>query len=97
MTDGIYLDYNIIIIDEWRTRFMAKWFQKQSRLVQLLLLIIPGVNWVVEVLVRWSAYLSKKKPLALITAIFVTVFGMVFGWVDAIYCLITKHLLFAKG
>ena len=32
---------------------MEKWFEKQSRLVQLSLLLIPGVNWVVEVLVRW--------------------------------------------
>ena len=27
----------------------AGWFYKQSFLIQLLLLLIPGVNWVVEV------------------------------------------------
>lgn len=32
---------------------MAVWFNKQSRLVQILLLLIPGVNWVVEILIRW--------------------------------------------
>ena len=38
---------------------MEKWFEKQSRIVQLILLLIPGVNWVVEVLVRWSHALRK--------------------------------------
>lgn len=31
---------------------MEKWFERQSRLVQILLLLIPVVNWFVEVLVR---------------------------------------------
>ena len=31
---------------------MATWFNKQSRLVQIILLLIPIVNWVVEILVR---------------------------------------------
>lgn len=28
---------------------MEKWFEKQSRLVQILLLLIPFVNWIVEI------------------------------------------------
>lgn len=40
---------------------MAVWFNKQSRLVQILLLLIPGVNWVVEILIRWSAFLHTEK------------------------------------
>ena len=27
---------------------MEKWFERQSRLVQLILLLIPGVNWIVD-------------------------------------------------
>lgn len=76
---------------------MAKWFNNQSRIVQILLLIIPFVNWVVEVMVRWSAFLKTKKPLTLVFAIVVTFFGLVFGWIDAIWCLLFKHLIFAKA
>ncbi|MDD7735697.1 MAG: hypothetical protein SOW55_03760 [Bacilli bacterium] len=73
---------------------MEKWFEKQSRLVQILLLLIPGVNWVVEVLVRWSHALRKGSLVKYLIAIFVTVFGIVVGWVDVIWCLLFKHLIF---
>ena len=76
---------------------MVKWFNKQSRLIQILLLLIPVVNWVVEVLVRWSAFLKSKSIITLIVAILVTFFGVVFGWSDLIWCLLFKHLIFAKG
>ena len=29
-----------------------KWFEKQDRIVKIILLIIPFVGWIVEVLVR---------------------------------------------
>ena len=73
---------------------MEKWFEKQSRLVQILLLLIPGVNWVVEVLVRWSHALRKGSLVKYLIAIFVTVFGIVVGGVDVIWCLLFKHLIF---
>lgn len=76
---------------------MAKWFYKQSKLVQLILLLIPGVNWVVEILVRWSAFLSRPKLLTLVFAILATVGNFIFGWVDLIWLLLFKHLLFAKA
>ena len=58
---------------------MAKWFNRQSRLIQILLLLIPGVNWVVEILVRWSAFFTTKSILQLIVAILVTFFELAFG------------------
>lgn len=77
---------------------MAKWFYKQNFLVQLILLLIPGVNWVVEILVRWSAYLKTKSPLTLLFAILVTLpTGIAFGWVDLVWLLLFRHLLFAKA
>lgn len=75
---------------------MATWFNKQSRFVQILLLLIPGVNWVVEILVRWSAFFKRKKVITLIVAILVTFCGLAFGWVDLVWCLLFKHLIFAK-
>lgn len=75
----------------------AGWFYKQSFLIQLLLLLIPFVNWVVEIGVRWSAYFQRRSPITLIFAIVVLFFGQVFGWLDLVWLLLTKHLLFAKA
>ena len=75
---------------------MEKWFEKQSRIVQILLLVIPGVNWVVEILVRWSHALRKGSLLKYLIAILVTFAGLAFGWVDLVWCLLFKRLIFCK-
>ena len=75
---------------------MEKWFEKQSRIVQILLLVIPGVNWVVEILVRWSHALRKWRLFKYLIAILVTFAGLVFGWVDLVWCLLFKRLIFCK-
>lgn len=62
---------------------MEKWFERQSRLVQLILLLIHGVNWIVEVLVRWSHALRKGTLLKYLIAILVTIpTGIIVGWLD---------------
>ena len=76
---------------------MATWFNKQSRLVQILLLLIPFVNWIVEICVRWSAFLKTKSILTLLTAIIVTFGGLFVGWMDMIWCLLFKHMILAKA
>ena len=77
---------------------MAKWFYKQSFLVQLILLLIPGVNWVVEICVRWSAYFKTNNIITLAFAILVTIpCGIVIGWIDLVWLLLFGHLLFAKA
>ena len=75
---------------------MKKWFNSLPRLVQIILLLIPGVNWIIELLIRWSKFLESKDAVSLIVAILVTVFGVVFGWLDLIWCLLFKHLILAK-
>lgn len=75
---------------------MAKWFNSQSRLVQIILLLIPVVNWIVEICVRWSHFLAKKSLLSLVLALVVTFIGVVWGWVDLVWCLLFKHLIGAK-
>ena len=69
------------------------WFNRQSRIVQLLLLLIPVVNWFVEIIVRWSTFLKKGGLIRLIVSIIVTFFGLVFGWIDLIWVLLFKKLL----
>jgi hypothetical protein len=61
------------------------------------LLLIPGVNWVVEFLVRWSSFIHTKNTLSLIFAILVTIFGMPIGWADVVWCLLFKHMICANG
>lgn len=68
------------------------WFNKQSRLVQILLLLIPVVNWITEILVRWSTFLKKPTLLRLIVCLLVTVLGLAFGWIDLIWVLLFKKL-----
>ncbi len=67
------------------------WYNKQTRLVQLLLLLIPFVNWIVELFVRWETYLKKGGTLRLVICLLVTLpTGVAFGWLDFIWVLIYK-------
>ncbi len=73
-----------------------KLFNKQSRLVQILLLLIPVVNWFTEIFVRLSVFLRKKDIISLIMFI-ITIpgIGVVLGWVDLIWTLLFGHLILA--
>ena len=71
-------------------------FNSLPRLVQIILLLIPGVNWVTELIVRWSAFGHKPCLIRLIIALVVTIGGFFIGWLDAIWCLVFHHMLFAS-
>ncbi|MBR1983323.1 MAG: hypothetical protein IKA12_01385, partial [Clostridia bacterium] len=65
------------------------WFNKQSRLIQILLLLIPVVNWIVEIVVRWDTFLKKGGILRLVICILVTIpSGIAFGWIDLVWVLL---------
>ena len=90
-TKGIL--YSKIIIEYILGGQKMTWFNKQSRLVQLLLLLIPVVNWITEIVVRWSTWSKKGGLLRLIICILVTIpSGIVFGWVDLVWVLLFKKL-----
>lgn len=74
---------------------MYKKFNALPRLAQILLLLIPGVNWITELVVRWSIAIEKEGVIEILLAVFVTVFGLIFGWLDLIWCLLFKHLILA--
>lgn len=76
---------------------MGKAFQKLPRLVQLLLLIIPFVNWITEVVVRISTLIEKPNLHNIIGIIIVIIFGLPLGWIDFIWVLLFKHLILAKA
>ncbi len=76
---------------------MAKKFQELPRIIQIILLLIPGVNWITEVVVRVSAVFEKdslENVLGLILAIIV---GFLLGWIDLVWCLVFKHLFLCKA
>ena len=50
---------------------MKKWFNSLPRIVQMILLFIPGVNWVMELGVRWSHFAEKKGLFSLLLAILI--------------------------
>lgn len=75
---------------------MEKWFNSQSKLVRIILLFVPVVNWVIEVLVRWSHALRKGSLIKLVVAIVVTFGGLFIGWLDAIWILLFDHLFLAE-
>ena len=75
---------------------MEKWFERQSRVVQIILLLIPGVNWVIEAGVRWSHAIRKGTFFKYLLAILSTFLGLIFGWLDFIWCLCFKHLFWCN-
>lgn len=74
-----------------------KWFNSQSRLLQVILLIIPFVGWVVECLVRLSVMLRQKDVISIVVFILFLLIG--WGWflclIDLIYLALTGHLILA--
>ena len=68
------------------------WFNKQARIVQLILLLIPVVNWIVGLVVRGSTWAQKGGLVRLVICILTIVFGIIFGWIDFIWVLLFKKL-----
>jgi len=73
-----------------------KWFNGLPRLVQIILLIIPGVNWFVEIVVRVTAVMEKPNGGNILGLIFGIFIPVIFGWVDCLWCLLFHHLLLAS-
>ncbi|MBO5577862.1 MAG: hypothetical protein J5955_01985 [Bacilli bacterium] len=76
---------------------MAKKFQKLSRLVQVLLLLIPVVNFFTEVIVRVSALLEKPTLRNILGVVLAVITGGFVGWLDIIWVLLFKHLFLCKA
>lgn len=51
------------------------WFHGQNKLVQIILLILPLIGWILDLLVRWSAFLKKQTVVNLVMALVITIFG----------------------
>ena len=69
-----------------------KWFEKQSLLIKVILLILPLVGWVVEVLVRLSAFLRKKSTVNLVGLIIGIIGNWIWSVIDLVVLLVTGRL-----
>ena len=76
---------------------MAKKFQKLPRLVQIILLLIPGVNWITELVVRVCALFEKPDGRNVLGFIIAIPLGIPLGWLDLVWCLVFKHLFLCKA
>lgn len=75
-----------------------KWFNSQSVLLKAILLLIPGVNWVVECLIRLSVMLRTKSVVHVVVfLVFLLVgWGWFLGVIDFVYMLLTGHLILGE-
>ena len=51
------------------------WFHNQSKIIQIILLILPFVGWIVDLLVRWSAFIKNQSLVNLVMALVITLLG----------------------
>ena len=70
-----------------------KWFEQQSRLIKVILLILPFVGWVVEILVRLSATLRKATAVNLIGLVISVIGNWIWSVIDLIFLILTGNLL----
>ncbi len=75
-----------------------KWFNKQSTLLKVILLLLPVVGWVTEVLVRLSIMLRTKSIVHIVVfLVFILVgWGWFLGVIDLIYLCLKGHLILAE-
>ncbi len=75
-----------------------KWFNSQSVLLKAILLLIPGVNWVVECLIRLSVMLRTKSVVHVVVFLVFLLVGWAWflGVIDFVYMLLTGHLILGE-
>ena len=53
------------------------------------LLLIPFVNWITEIVCRWTTFLKTRNIISLVMAIIATVGGgFILGWLDLIWVIL---------
>ena len=74
-----------------------KWFDEQSLAVKIILIILPFVGWIMEILIRISAYLRNKNSTDLVLLILYLLLG--WTWVpliiDVVFLATKGHIFLA--
>ena len=74
---------------------MLRWFNRKLRIIQILLLLIPILNWIIEIGVRWSKFAETPNFGYFLLALLVTFGGIAIAYIDFIWCLLFHHLILA--
>lgn len=69
-----------------------KWFEEQSRLIKVILLILPIVGWVVEVFVRLSAVLRKSSVPNIVGLVIAIIGNWIWSVIDLVVLIVTGKL-----
>lgn len=73
------------------------WFNKQPKLLQIILIILPFIGWITEILVRISAYARKQNNIDLALLLVYILLG--WTWIpliiDVVFLVTKGHLFMA--
>ena len=74
------------------------WFNKQPKLLQIILIILPFIGWITEILVRISAYARKQNNIDLALLLVYILLG--WTWIpliiDVVFLVTKGHLFMAN-
>lgn len=70
-----------------------KWFEQQSLLVKVILLVLPFVGWVVEILVRLSATLRNASTVNIVGLVLGVIGNWIWSVVDLVFLILKGNLL----
>ena len=75
-----------------------KWFNSQSRLVQVIIFILPFVGWIVEILVRLSALLRKQSTTNILGFVLYLLIGgfWIPVLIDLVYLILKGKLILTE-
>ena len=70
-----------------------KWFEQQSRLIKVILLILPFVGWIVEILVRLSATFRNASTVNIVGLVIGVIGNWIWSVIDLVYLILKGNLL----
>ena len=75
---------------------MTAWFNKLSKVVRIILMIIPVVNWVIDVVIRIEALIKKQSTHNIVGLILFAFFGYVLAFIDLIMVIIDRDFILVE-
>lgn len=74
-----------------------KWYEEQSLVLKIILIVLPFVGWIMEILIRVSAYTRKQNNMDLVLLLLFILLG--WTWIpliiDVVYLATKGHLFMA--
>lgn len=73
---------------------LLKKFMEFSKVVRVIILVIPFVNWIAELAIRWSLFIENKDDIGKLLIAILTTFGggFIIGWIDVFWTILHDKL-----